>query len=224
LFGCHVADAANESTRFGQRLGRMPCEAKIEELGSPVGRHKYVARLDVAMDQAVFVCFGQCLGDLSEERGRPVDGKGTVLTDHRMEVGTGDEVHHVVFSCRTTRIPRLIAAGIETSDDIWVMEPGNCSGFQEEPVHELGNSLTAVGHHFEGHRSAQMAMLRAINHSHSTPSERLQQPVMADQQSRSVAFTHHVRLESRQEMLVDERGQCLFQTRDASQFSLRLIR
>jgi hypothetical protein len=183
----------------------VACQSKIEEFGRPVRRDEYVAWLDIAMNQAVPMSFRKCFGNLPEQRRRPVDGKRTIPSHNRVEIRSRDEIHHIVFARRTTRIARRIVTRIQARNDIRMLEPSNCAGFQKKPTHEIGASLTTIGHDLQGNRPSQMTVFRSINDSHPASSDGFHKPVVTDEKGRPVSFSHRLNLKARQKVPGDQR-------------------
>ena len=98
LFRRHVERGAERQARFGQAAasGRAHCERDAE-----VGHHRpavgeeNVLRLDVAMDDALFVRVVQCIGDVGGDLHRVVDADLRLAIELRTQRLAIDERHHV---------------------------------------------------------------------------------------------------------------------------------
>ena len=131
LLGRHVRGRSEHRARFrlhraaqGRRAVRRglfaACEAEVEELHPAVRRDFHVRGLEVAVDDALVVRRGECLGDLAGKRKRFLEWKRTGGEALR-KVLSFDELHDedVSSSCFFEGIeggdPRMIHAREEAS-------------------------------------------------------------------------------------------------------------
>ena len=104
---------------------------KSHDLGSAVFDDPNVARLDVAVDDALLVGMRETEGDLMQQVELGGQGYGVAALDLDVEVLAGqvllDQVGHLVFETE-----------VEDRHDVAVLSPAGDLGFLEEAAAELG--------------------------------------------------------------------------------------
>ena len=165
LFGGHVGDRADGHPRdrhpgLAGQLG----QAEVEDLGLSIGRDHDVARLDVAVDDAVLVGLGQPPGDL----GGDPDRFG------RRQVPLGDPVLQAFARIAGHDDVKAAVLGlIDLVDgaDVGVVEARRGARFVDETLPGLGVRRRARGEELEGDRPVETEVLGFVNDTHAAPAE-----------------------------------------------------
>ena len=113
-------------------------DAEVDHVDELAGRDEDVARLDVAVHDAVGVGGIQRLGDLGDQVDGPVGRQRTALLDQRAEVGPVDQAH-------VDEQPAVDLAVVVDRDDVRLPQPRDGVGLTLEPALVLGSSESAVG-------------------------------------------------------------------------------
>ena len=181
LFGAEVFRGSEDHSRLGQlesqALGRLG-DAEISHLdeGDAIGlgvADQYVARLDVAVDQARGVGVGQGVGDLHADLHAHEDGQRPVVGGERREGLAPDELHDDVGGALRGD------PGVEGGDHVGMGQPGRGHRLAPEALQEQ-LVLGQVGvEHLHRHRSGQHVVVGLPDRRHSSLSDQLDQPVAA---------------------------------------------
>jgi hypothetical protein len=133
------------------RLG----ESEIENLNRPIGRHFDVGRLEIPMNNALFVRGFQSFRDLA------CDGNGLVERQGTLEVGAFHELHD----------QRALLDTIH-GRDVGVIQRGQQLRFALEARHVLGVVGQRGGQDFDGDVAIELGIAGAVNLAHATGAKR----------------------------------------------------
>ncbi len=165
LLGGHVIHGAEHGMRFGTAPPAQPGQSEIEDLDlvlparrrltrppCPGVEDKEVGRLDVAVDQAVFVGVAQAVGRLADEVAGQRDRQRAVLLHVLFEVLAGHVLHDEVAQPFPALAGHLRLAGVEGQDDVGVVQHGQRLHLAVEALQEH-RVVVVLGHHdLEGDR------------------------------------------------------------------------
>ena len=169
-----LGEAGVGGADVGERLG----EAEVEQLGhvehaAAVGDED-VRRLDVAVDEAVRVGFGQRVADLPHEVQQASRRERAVALDELAEVVAGQELHHVV--------KRAVggAAVVVDVDRVPVRELGGGADFAFEAGEHAGVAGLLGADDLDGAGALHHLVLGEIDLAHAAAAEQLFEPVLAE--------------------------------------------
>ena len=196
LLGSHVvhrADHPPEACRF--LLHDAAGQAEIEHLHPTVGRDEQVARLHVAMHEALVVGVCQPAGGLHDDR-RSRDIVQHAIPSHLLSQvepvnQLGDEVIHLA-----------VVPGIERPHEVVVIEPAEQADLAPEGGFRLGRRLLAR-QHLDGHLAAHHHVLRLEHPAHAPLADGIEDLVLAEGEL-AAADEHLLGLKRREQALGDE--------------------
>jgi hypothetical protein len=148
-------DARRRAHRIGhERFG----EAEVEHLDRAVGPHLHVGRLQIAVDDALFVRGFECLGHLLRDRQRVIDpdgARGDAVSERR----PFDQLHD---ERRGSGRPFEAVDG----GDVRMVEGGERLRFAIEARQALCVRGHGVGEDLDGHLPREVRVGRAIDLTH----------------------------------------------------------
>ena len=145
-------------------------EAEVEHLDAAVGGDHDVGRLEIAVDDALVVRGGQCVGDRERDRHQAFTGQ-TAVGNQSIERLTLDQLHREeVDAVRfLDRIDR---------DDVRMVEGGDGAGLALEAGEPVGIAGEIRGQHLERDLATELRVAGAIHFAHTACPERRSQHVM----------------------------------------------
>ena len=165
LFGRHVGDRPHGRSGLGQPgfAGQLG-QSEIEDLGQAVRGDHDIARLDVAVDDAVFVGLGQSLGDLGGDADRVGRGQ-RAAGDPLLEGLAGITGHGDV----ETAVLRFV--DVVNGADVRVVEARRGAGLVDEPLPGLGIGRESGRQELQGDPSVEAEVLGLVDDAHAAPAE-----------------------------------------------------
>ena len=173
LLGRHVMRGARDvaGARDGRRLEERDTE--IHDLHLALRAHPDVARLDVAVDDAVAVSVGEALADLPENVYLPFHRERPLLLDDPLQVEPLDELHRDVGLA-------LLLPHVVHGHDVAVLQAAGGLGL----AHEAGLQFGAVGlagrHGLQGHHALEDGIERLVDGARASPADDLPDLILAD--------------------------------------------
>ncbi len=160
LLGGHVGDRAHGGSRdrhpgLSGELG----QAEIQDLGRPVRSDHDVARLDVAVDDAVLVGLGQALGHLGGEAQRV--GRRKVAAGDPVLQGFALVAGHDDVEAAVGRFVDLVDGA-----DVGMVEARGGPGLVDEPLAGRGLGHQPGRQELEGDAALQTEVLGLEDHAH----------------------------------------------------------
>ena len=167
LLGRHVGGRAHDNARlgrdrgdrgFGRRQLDQFRETEVEHFGAAVARDDDVGRLDVAMDDAVRVRDGKGRCDLDgiiQSRGNRQGPLGEQPVERRA-------VHQLHRDERRSGI----LADLVDRDDVGMVQCGRRLRLANEAAMTLGVHSRFMREHFDRHRTPELRIDCAIDHTH----------------------------------------------------------
>ncbi len=161
------------------------------------------------------VGLAQGFGYLPEQFARPVREQRPLFPNQVEQILPGDQFHHEVVAVNRGRTWTLLPAGVETRDDVWMLEPRDSPGFSIKTVDHPLIAFGRPSHDLDRDLAPQLQMLGAVDRSHSALAEYIEQAVVAENEVGTVALTDRVGLKAGEQVTLDEsvedvfgRGQC----------------
>ncbi len=134
-------------------------QSEVEHLGVVVRRDHDVGRLEVAVDEALFVGVLQAGGDLGEQPGGAGGAQRAVSRDDAVEVPAGDVLHGDVVGA-------VIDAGLVGEGDVRVIDLAADLHFAPKPGQHAAFGL-ARRQHLEGDEPAVPFVAGEVNDAHA---------------------------------------------------------
>jgi len=161
LLGGHVEGGAGDGVLRGGHLAEHAGEAEVNDFNGAGGGDHDVGGLDVAMDDAAGMGFGEAVGHLRNDADGFVDGKRTAADGlgegGALVVGHDDE--------------GLACGGFldaVNDADVGMVERGCGAGFAEKALFVAVAGVELRGKEFEGDGALETEIESAIDHAHST--------------------------------------------------------
>ncbi len=173
LLGGHVGRGAQDAARGGElgRPGEHLGDAEVGQVGVVALVEQHVVRLQVAVDDALFVGEGQRTGDLAEhprrqrQRQRPAR---QAVVQAATAYGLHDDVDVLAF-----------APEVNDRQDVRVLQAGD----ELRLVLEAGDELLVVGqlsrHHLDGHVAVHRSLAGQVDGGHPSPAQHRPNRVLA---------------------------------------------
>ena len=150
-----------------------PGQAEVEHLHHPPRREHQVVRLDVSVDEAVFVGVVQPDRRLPDHLARVRYGQLTLIADELRKVETVDQLHREVVVA--ARVP-----GVRRPHDVRVIEAADDFHLPLEPGHHVRVDQPPVGQQLQGHAPLEAEVLRLVDDAHAAFSDLLNELVLPD--------------------------------------------
>jgi hypothetical protein len=173
----HGADESGSGAQGG-RLGEARCpgqeasETEVEHLGAPARRDDDVARLYVAMDDALLMRRLQGIGDIERDGPRPGLGKRPVREDPGQRFA-GHVLEH-------EKVDRAVGVEVEKRRDVGVEESRQGARFEPEPPLRSLVLKRVLLQDLDRHVTLEPRIFGAKNDSHAAFSEAVDDPIPAE--------------------------------------------
>ncbi len=185
LLGREVRGRAHDGAGLGEALLGVdgPGDAEVGDLDLAVGGDQHVARLHVAVHDAVAVGEGKGRRDAGADLGDLVGRQLLRVAQDGRERASVDVLHH-------DEVDAVVLAPVEDGDDVGVGQVGGGLGLPAEPLHkglvdgELGKE------DLEGDRPIELAVYRPIDLGHPTAGDQVGQLVATRIGARSLDGLH----------------------------------
>src|SRR5690349_8336780 len=144
-------------------------ESEVDHFHVTALVHEYVRRLDVAVDDALLVCFAECFRDRRDDLDRAVEGQSFVK--QIAERLAFDILHH------DERLPGRGLAVVVDHRDVWMAQRRNSPGLTNEarPVVMVSGSEK-----LDRDSPREMQVLGEINRAHAAFAKFFENSVMGD--------------------------------------------
>src|SRR5579859_1213133 len=179
LLGSHVGQSAcaiglckSGSDLAGSIRIEQPSQAKIQHLNLAFGRHHDVARLEVLMNDSVFVCLLERSGNLQADGNPFLFGQGA-FGEALTECFAGNVLHD-------EEVDVVLDVEVVDRADVWMVEFGQGQGFLAESFARRVLSQLSGREDFQGNISVEPLIARSIDNAHSTGADLFEDMVMAD--------------------------------------------
>jgi len=173
LLGAHVRDGSQRRPVTGHRDVLQPRQTEVHDLRQAAIGKDDVARLDVAVDDALVVGALESAGNLDGVFQRVVNVQRAVL-DLVLE-GLAGVVRH-----RDEELALVTPRDLVDYPDVRVVEGTGRPGLPRESGLELRVRGIGPGEELQGHRPLQRSVLGLVHESHAALAEALQDPVLLD--------------------------------------------
>ncbi len=147
-------------------------QAEIEDFGVAAGGDEDVGRLDVAMDDALFVRGVERVGDFDAERQQQSERQG-LFRDAVLEGLALQKLHR-------DEIAAVVLGNVVNRADARMIQRGSGAGFAPETLEGVGIALQFRREEFQGHAAAQIQILSDVDHTHSATTEPVDDAVVRD--------------------------------------------
>ena len=149
LFGREVLGGSHHLAGLRQRnLVGQAGDAEVGDLDPAVGSDQQVARLDVAVHQALGVGDGQRPGGLGHHGQGAVRGQDLLMLDDAAQRLAGDQFHDQVGGA-------LLLAVVEDIGDAHVVQERGVACLCAEPLEEAGIARVLLLEHLDGNDPAR---------------------------------------------------------------------
>ena len=149
---------------LGQMAVFCASDAEVHHLDVAVGQHHDVLRLDVAVNDFVFMGYRQGAANLRTDLGDLFRVKGAMAFDAALEVGTAQILHDDVVGV-------AIFTPVVDTNDIRARKPGCCLCLLLESGCKCGVACILRQHDFDCDGTVEALVLRAVNGGHATGSD-----------------------------------------------------
>ena len=139
-------------------------DAKVHYFDVAVRLHHDVLRLDVAVDDVVTVCHGECLADLRANLGNLAAVECAVLADAALEVRAAQVLHDDVVGV-------AVLAPVVDAHDVGALERRGGLRLLLEASGERGIGRVLRQHRLDGHRAAKHGVEATIDGGHTSDAD-----------------------------------------------------
>ena len=161
LFRGKVLGGAHHLAGLGQRdLVGQAGDAEVGDLDPAVGRDQQVARLDVAVHQALGMGNGKCAGGLGDHGQGPVRRQHLFVLDDAAQRLARDQLHDQVGRA-------LLLAVVKDVGDAHVVQECGVACLGAEPLEEAGVAGVLLLEHLDGDDPAKDQVLGFPDFSHA---------------------------------------------------------
>jgi hypothetical protein len=173
LFGRHVVGAPHDDADLRRPAEGQLRDAEVQDLDGPVVENAHVARLDVAVHDAVLVRERQSRAQLDDDVELLVQRERRLRVHDLLEVPAPEKLHH-----DERRV--LFLAELVDRHDVAVLQPRDGLRLAMEAVARRGVAGEIDQHQLDRDVALEHLVVRAVQHTHPAPSDALDDVVAPD--------------------------------------------